>query len=386
MNILVIGGVAKSLVNFRAHLLQAMVDARHSVATSANGRNHIVERKLKLMGVEYYPIRLSRAGINPIVDLVTFINLIRLISKINPDIVLTYTIKPVIYGGLAARLCGVPSVYSMITGLGYAFMESTSLIQQLSGIIAKMLYRLSLKKSRKVFFQNPDDQTLFLDKGLVRPHQPVLINGSGVDLDHFAPSELPDEPIFLMIGRLLADKGVREYVEAAKRVKERFSHARFFLVGNLDPNPNSIRDSELRQWQKAGIIEYLGHLDDVRPTIKKCRCYVLPSYREGTPRTVLEALAMSRPIITTDAPGCRETVILTPEGQRQKEFGERVMIGENGFLVRVRDVEALVKAIMLFLENPDLAERMAKRSREIAEEKYDVHRVNAVILNTIGLA
>jgi len=142
----------------------------------------------------------------------------------------------------------------------------------------------------------------------------------------------------------------------------------------------------LLQWEEAGVIEYLGYLDDVRPAIKKCRCYILPSYREGTPRTVLEAMAMGRPIITTDAPGCRETVILTPEGQRQRGVGERVLIGENGFLVRVRDVEALVKAIMHFLENPDLADGMAKRSREIAEEKFDVNKVNAVILNTMGLA
>lgn len=386
MKILIIGGVIKSLLNFRGPLINKIIACGHLVATSANGHDPVIERKLQRMGVEYYPIHLSRAGINPIVDLMTFIDLIRLILRIRPDIVLTYTIKPVIYGGLAARLCGVPSVYSMITGLGYAFMESPSLIQRFLGFIAQMLYWLSLKKSRKVFFQNPDDKTLFLEKGLVRPDQPVLINGSGVDLDHFAHTELPDEPIFLMIGRLLVDKGVREYVEAAERVKERFPNARFFLVGNLDPNPNSIRESDLRQWQEAGIIEYLGYLDDVRPTIKKCRCYILPSYyREGTPRTVLEVMAMGRPIITTDAPGCRETVMLTPEGKRQKELGERVMIGENGFLVRVRDVEALVKAIIQFLKNPDLADRMAKRSREIAEKKFDVHKVNEVIMKEMRL-
>jgi glycosyltransferase involved in cell wall biosynthesis len=384
--ILIIGGVIKSIVNFRGPLLKEMTSKGHKVFASANGRNKIIEKRLKKMGITYYPIHLSRTGMNMFNDLKSLLYIIKTISQIHPDIVLTYTIKPVIYGGLVARLCGVPSVYSMITGLGYAFMESPSLIQRFSGFIAQMLYRLSLKKSRKVFFQNPDDQTLFLEKGLVRPDQPVLINGSGVELDHFAPSELPDEPIFLMIGRLLADKGVREYVEAAGRVKKRFPHARFFLVGNLDPNPNSIRDSELRQWQEAGIIEYLGYLDDIRPTIKKCRCYILPSYyREGIPRTVLEAMAMGRPIITTDAPGCRETVMLTPKGQRQRELREGVMIGENGFLVKVRDVEALVKAIMHFLENPDLADRMAKRGRDIAEEKFDVHKVNEVIMTEMRL-
>ena len=264
-------------------------------------------------------------------------------------------------------------------------MESQSLIHRFTGIIARMLYRLSLKRSWKVFFQNPDDRALFLEKGLIRPNQAVLVNGSGVDLDYFAMSALPDEPVFLMIARLLVDKGVREYVKVAEKVKKRFPQARFLLVGDLDPNPNSVRESELRQWQESGIIEYLGYLDDVRPAIHKCRCYVLPSYREGTPRTVLEAMAIGRPIITTDAPGCRETVILTPEGQLQRKLGEGVMRGENGILVRVRDVKALEKAMLNILETPGLPERMAKRSREIAEGKFDVHKVNAVILNAMGL-
>jgi len=386
MKIIVIGAITKSLLNFRGPLIQAIIRAGHLVTACANGRDLATEQKLHKIGAEYYPISLKRAGINPISDLASIIELIRLIAKIKPDVVFSYTIKPVIYGGLAARLCGVTSIYSLITGLGYTFMNSGSLIQRFSGIIARTFYRFSLKGSQKVFFQNPDDRMLFVKKGLVRPNQPVLVNGSGVDLDFFAATSFPKEPVFLMIGRLLVDKGVREYVKAAEIIKKQFPQTRFLLAGNLDPNPTSLQKSELLQWEEAGVIEYLGYLDDVRPAIKKCRCYILPSYREGTPRTVLEAMAMGRPIITTDAPGCRETIMLTPGGQHQREFGERVMIGENGFLVRVRDVEALVKAIMHFLENPDLANRMAKRSREIAEEKFDVHKVNAVILNTMGLA
>jgi len=386
MRILVIGGLIKSLINFRGPLLQTMASAGHSVIACANGHNFAIEEKLKKMRIAYYPIHLSRAGINPIKDLKTFIDMIRLISSVQPDIVLSYTIKPVIYGSLAAQLCGVKACYSLITGLGYVFMESSLFFQRFLGVLARIFYRISLKRNQKVFFQNPDDRALFLEKGLVRPNQAVLVNGSGVDLDYFAMSALPDELVFLMIARLLVDKGVREYVKATEKVKKRFPQTRFLLVGDVDPNPNSVRESELRQWQESGIIEYLGYLDDVRPAIHKCRCYVLPSYyREGTPRTVLEAMAIGRSIITTDAPGCRETVILTPEGQLQRKLGEGVMRGENGILLRMRDVKALEKAMLNILEAPGLAERMAKRSREIAEEKFDVHKVNAVILNAMGL-
>lgn len=385
MRILIIGSLVKSLVNFRGPLLQAMASAGHSVIACANGHDFATEEKLKKMRIAYYPIHLSRAGMNPIKDLKTFIDMIRVISLVQPDIVLSYTIKPVIYGSLAAQLCGVKECYSLITGLGYVFMESSLFFSRFLGVLARIFYRINLKRSRKVFFQNPDDRALFLEKGLVRQNQAVLINGSGVDLDHFIVSALPKEVLFLMIARLLVDKGVREYVKATEKVKKRFPQTSFLLVGDIDPNPNSIRESELRQWQKSGIIEYLGYLDDVRPAIHKCRCYVLPSYREGTPRTVLEAMAIGRPIITTDAPGCRETVILTPEGQLQRKLGEGVMRGENGILVRMRDVKALEKAMLNILETPGLAERMAKRSREIAEEKFDVHKVNAVILNAMGL-
>jgi glycosyltransferase involved in cell wall biosynthesis len=274
----------------------------------------------------------------------------------------------------------------MITGLGYTFAESRSLFWRLSRAVIQVFYRFSLNNSRAVFFQNPEDKALFIQKKWIRSSQAVLVNGSGVDLDHFSETELPEQPVFLMICRLLDDKGVREYVSAAENVKKRFSHIRFFLGGDLDPNPNSIQESELLQWQKAGTVEYLGYLEDVRPAIQNCSCYVLPSYyKEGIPRTVLEAMSMGRPVITTDTPGCRETVALTPEGLSQKERGERVMNGENGFLVRVRDADALVNAMLFFVEKPGLAESMSKRSRKIAEEKFDVHKVNTVILNAMDL-
>jgi glycosyltransferase involved in cell wall biosynthesis len=386
LKILVIGAAPRSLINFRGALLEKIVERGHEVAASASGEVPIVTATLKDMGIRYHPIRLERAGMNPIKDIKTLLDMIRMIYRLEPDIVLSYTIKPVIYGGLSAPLCGVKAYYSLISGLGYIFTESRSLRKYFLGSMIRMLYRLSLKRSRKVFFQNPDDQALFLRKGLVQSTQAVLIKGSGVDIGHYGISPLPDEPVFLMIARLLADKGVREYVEAADKVKKRLPQTRFLLVGGLDPNPNAIRESELKKWQEAGIIEYLGYLDDVRHAIQMCRCYVLPSYyREGLPRSVLEAMSMGRPVITTDAAGCRETVILTREGQRQREQGDGVMRGENGYLVRTRDVVALANAMLQILEEPAMAKSMAIRGREIAEEIFDVHKVNKVLLKEMGL-
>jgi len=384
IKIVVLGGLAESLINFRGPMLQEMVKKGNHVVACAPEASIKIQNALHAMGVDYQYIPIDRAGLKPLKDFQSAWRLFRLFRKIKPDIFLAYTVKPVIYGSLVAKLAGVSRIYSIITGLGYAF-DGKGLKRAFVSAFVRMLYRLSLKTNYRVFFQNPDDRALSLEKDIVRPSQVVLVNGSGVDLDHFTSSALPAELIFLMIARLLVDKGIREYVNAAEIVKKRFPHARFLLVGDLDPNPNSVRESELRQWKEAGIIEYLGYLDDVRPAIQKCRCYVLPSYREGTPRTVLEAMSMGRPIITTDVPGCRETVMLTLEGQRQRERSDGVMRGENGFLVHVRDVEALIKAMMQFLEKPDLAECMAKRSREIAEEKFDVNKVNAVILNAMDL-
>jgi len=292
--------------------------------------------------------------------------------RIKPDVVLSYTIKPIIYGGLAAIFCGVQRNFSMIEGLGRVFMPWESFTHALSSIIARGLYRIGLINSNHVFFLNPDDLNKFVRTGYVQKKKAVLLNGIGVDLEHYDNKELSEHSTqrFLMITRLLKDKGVREYVEAAKIVKERGQRAKFILAGNLDENPSSITQEELNLWQRDGIIDYIGYIDDVRSIIQDCHTYVLPSYyREGTPRTILEAMSMGRPIITTDSPGCRETVI----------------DGENGYLVPIKDVDALVQTMERFILQPDLIEKMGKRSREIAEEKYDVHKVNAVILQTMGL-
>ncbi|MDX5300418.1 MAG: glycosyltransferase family 4 protein, partial [Gammaproteobacteria bacterium] len=293
----------------------------------------------------------------------------RLMRRLRPTVTLPYTIKPVFYGTIAAWLAGVPHRYALVTGLGYAFTDRRG---GLLTVIIRTLYRFALGKAHRVFFQNPDDENLFRETGLLPVSVPsVVVNGSGVDAAAFAVATLPQgHPTFLMIGRLLGDKGVREYAEAARRIKARHPEVRFRLVGWIDTNPDAITQSELDAWVARGTLDFLGKLDDVRPAIADSTVYVLPSYREGIPRTVLEAMAMGRPIITTDAPGCRETVI----------------DGDNGFLVPVKSIDALVEAMLNFIEDPGLAPRMGRRSREIAEEKYDVHKVNAVLLREMGVA
>ena len=379
--ILIIGGLPQSLINFRGSLLREMIVTGNSVFACAGGHDPITEEKLRQLGVDYFPVKLSRAGMNPLEDVRTLVDLVRLIRLIKPDIVLSYTIKPVIYGSLAANFCRVPYIFSMITGLGFAFMETASLRRQVISFFAHILYRTSLKKNRKVFFQNPDDRQLFIERKIVFPEQAVLLNGSGVDIDHFSVVSLPNNNIlsFLLIARLLHDKGISEYVAAARIIKAKYPKTIFRLVGPIDPNPSAISMDELKEWVYDGGIEYLGELEDVRPAIAESSVYVLPSYyREGTPRTVLEAMAMGRPIITTDAPGCRETIKRIANNNKSYNKN-RVIQGENGFLVPIKNVQTLAYAMEQFIRNPKLVEQMGRLSREYAVEKYDVNKVNAFI-------
>lgn len=284
--------------------------------------------------------------------------------------VLAYTIKPVVYGMLAAALAGVPQRYALITGLGYAFIGGGGR-RALLGSIAKGLYAVALRQASKVIFQNPDDRDLFRRTRLVpRMARVHIVNGSGIDTRRFTPAPLPaGQVVFLMIARLLGDKGVREYAEAARELKKRYPNFVARLVGWIDSNPDAIAQAELDGWIADGSVEFLGKLSDVRPAIADCSVYVLPSYREGTPRTVLEAMAMGRAVITTDAPGCRETVI----------------DGDNGFLVEVRSVKALARAMEKVILEPALAAQMGQRSRLLAERKYDVRKVNDDLLEAMGI-
>lgn len=368
--VLLIASYPESIPAFRGPLIQALVASGCEVHVAAPGIGSLLQIRdaLVAMGATLHDIPLRRTGTNPIADLGLLLALFRLVRKLRPTATLPYTIKPVVYGTLAAWLAGVPRRFALVTGLGYVFTGDR---QGLVKRIISRLYRAALGRTHKAFFQNPDDERHFRELGILPPHVPsVVVNGSGVDVDAYPFQPVAEAPpVFLMIGRLLGDKGVREYAEAARRVKQRFPAARFLLVGWIDENPDAIAQSDLDAWIVSGAIEFLGKLDDVRPAIEAASVYVLPSYREGTPRTVLEAMAMGRAVITTDAPGCRETVV----------------DGDNGFLVPVQSVDALAEAMSRFIADPGLAARMGLRSRRIAEDKYDVRKVNALILREMGI-
>lgn len=371
MKVLIIAGFAESIAAFRGALIRDLMDAGCEV--------HIAAPALKwepglgctlgLSNDRFHAIPITRTGTNPLADLRATFALWRLMRTLRPDVSLPYTIKPVIYGSLAAWLASVPRRFALVTGLGYAFTgERKGFIKHVVG----MLYRLALSRVHKVFFQNPDDEQVFRASAILPAGIPsVVVNGSGVDLAAYAFQGMAatPQPVYLMIGRLLGDKGVREYANAARKIRAEFPRVRFQLAGWIDENPDAIAQSELDAWIAEATFEFLGRLDDVRPAIAASTVYVLPSYREGTPRTVLEAMAMGRPIITTDAPGCRETVV----------------DGVNGYLVAVKSVDALVEAMQRFIDNPGLAAAMGQRSRQIAEDKYDVHKVNAVMLREMGI-
>lgn len=369
-DVLLIGGIASSLVNFRGKLIEALIAQGHQVSACSGEPHPRTIEQLREWGVKYYPIDLARRGLNVFSDLRYYQRLRGVIRQVRPHVVLSYTIKPVVYGSLAAKREKVPTVSAMITGAGAA-QPGRSVGEKLVGAIARTLYARALSGVDPVFFQNPDDERLFADSGILKRSRAIQIAGSGVDTSWFAYAEPRVYPFtFLLIARLLVKKGVREYVSAAKELKRDYPNARFALVGPLEPGKGAITQAELQRWCDEQTIDYLGEVDDVRAALADSTVYVLPSfYGEGQPRTVLEAMATGRAIITTDSPGCRETVV------------DR----ENGLLVQPGDAADLARAMRQLLDSPELAVTYGRRSREIAEAKYDVAKVNAVILRELGL-
>lgn len=374
MVFLLIASFPDSILNFRGDLVRALINkgkevhvASPDVPVGSQKRKNI-----EALGCIVHNIPMSRVGLNPFHDFKTLWALWKLMRSVKPRFVLAYTVKPVIYGLICARLSGVAYRFALITGLGYSFQEPTKRLSPriLLTKLVQNLYSFSLRGCCCVFFQNTDDEDLFRERRLIDTSvKSVVVNGSGVDTSYYATTPLPSQIKFLLIARLLGSKGVREYVEAARQIKAQYPDTIFAVAGWIDENPDAISLIELESWINEGLICYLGRLSDVRPAIADCSVYVLPSYREGTPRTVLEALAMGRPIITTDAPGCRETVVH----------------GKNGFLVKVKDAEEIVKAMKAFIDQPSLIGVMGEASRSLAERKYDVHTVNGQMLAGMGI-
>lgn len=371
--IAVVCSYTPSLVNFRYRLLQSMVENGHTVVAFGPEDDQPTIDRLAAIGVRFEQIPMSRAGLDPMEDLRTLATLVSRLRRLRPDVALCYTMKPVIYGLIAARLAGIRQRHALMTGLGYVFSDDTSnpRLPQIRRI-STWLYRIALRGNGRVFVYNSADADDIRAGRMVTPvERMITVPGSGIDLSRFAAAPLPTNgTVFLMVSRLLRDKGVREFVEAARRLRAQNATARFQLLGPRDPSPLAIGDDELARWRDEGAIEYLGETDDVRPHLAAATVFVLPSYyREGLPRSILEATATGRAVITTDLPGCREAIVA----------------GENGLLVPPRDPAALVAAMKRFLDQPDLAETMGRRSREIARDRFDVEAVNRLLLAEMGL-
>jgi glycosyltransferase involved in cell wall biosynthesis len=373
-NILIIASDSFSLINFRGVLIKRLIDCGHRVTAllpqEKYNTNNIIQKLIK-MKVSIKSYSLARAGLNIFQDYLSYKSIYSIISQCKPDVVIAYTAKPVIYSGMAMKHFPKISFFPLITGLGYTFTEGKGIKRRLIRQLMVILYRKGLKNAQKLIFQNSDDKEFFRKLKILPRKIPIhIVNGSGVDLDVYPFTPIPKKPVFLMLARLLIDKGVREYEEAARIVKNRFPEAIFQLAGSLDSNPSSISPKELKFWIKEGFIEYLGQIISVQKILASCRFYVLPSYREGTPRSILEALATGRPIITTDVAGCRETV----------------RHGKNGLLVACKNSKSLADAmIRLLQEKESKIQSMGKASFILAKKKYDVKKVNKKLMSILNL-
>ncbi|MEN7538018.1 glycosyltransferase family 4 protein [Aurantiacibacter flavus] len=369
---MVLSSLAFSLVNFRGRLLEAMRQAGHEVVAVAPDDDPKVRARLEQMGVQFRTVPMARTGTNLVTDLKTIGAYVQLLREEAPDAVVAYTQKPIIYGGIACRLAGVKRYFALMSGLGYLFSDAASDRRLLKGLFCR-LYRAGLKRAEKIFVFNSDDRPDMVAAGIVDPSSPVLeVPGSGVDLERFTQAPLPEGPLhFLMIGRLMRDKGVWEYAEAAAMIASRHPDVRFSLIGRMEPsNPTGLQAADLARLKSDYPVDLIDETDDVPSFLAKCHVFVLPTYyREGLPRAILEALAVGRAIVTTDMPGCRDAVTN----------------GVNGFLVIPRDAQSLAEAMETLVENPQLVSDMSERSRQLAEDVYDVRRVNQLLMQEMGL-
>jgi glycosyltransferase involved in cell wall biosynthesis len=368
VRIAVVANTAWYVVNFRLALMAALRRAGHEVIAITPTGPEVARIAAAGFGHRAFP--LSGRGVSPITELGSVFALRRCLKEFGPDVVLTSTPKGNLYSALARMGLHCRQIVN-VSGLGTAFIRKTWITP-----IVQALYRLTFRRMDWVFFENSDDQALFLKSDLVHLDRHEQIPGLGVDLDHFKTVSLPggrtpDEVVFLVVARVLGDKGIREYAEASAMLRREFPNMRCQLLGSADSdNPSAIPLAELDSWVREGIIEYLGFCDDVRPYLSAATCIVLPSYREGMPRSLLEGAAMGRPLITTDVPGCRETVVQ----------------GHNGFLCKVRDADDLAGAMRRILES-SLEERevLGANSRRLVEENYSEDIVISRYLRVITM-
>lgn len=319
-------------------------------------------------GIQYYQVKLNKNSTNPFTDLATYFDLRRQLCELKPKAVICDHAKMMIYGTLAAKHVHIPYRFIMLGGVGSVLRDPPeSFKRKLIQDIVKLEYRVAFPRANKIFFQNNDDLRLFLDMKIAARKQAVMIPGSGVNLKQYPVSPLPDNHDFLFVGRLIRDKGLMEFLEAGRKLRRRVPDAKCHVVGYFDPNQTMLSMADIQPYIDDGTVIYHGQQDDVLPYLQSCYGFVLPSYHEGTPHSVLEALSVGRPVVTTRAPGCRETVVE----------------GKNGFLVPVKAVGALSDAMEKLCKNREMAEAMAIESRRLAETRFDVNIVCDTLYRTI---
>ncbi len=361
MKVIVISPKNRTVYNFRGDLIRLMIEHGCEVVVTGPNRDNV--DKITELGARFVELPMRKNGINPFSDLRYFRTLYKLFRTERPDVTFGYTVKPVIYGAIAAKLAKVKHKVSMVTGLGYAFTAQTKKARLIRGIVS-LLYRIGFMCADTVVFQNGDDRKQLTAARLLKENKCETVNGSGVNMALFPQVPLPETVTFFMLARVMYAKGIREYLQACENIKCEYPQVRCMLLGACEDIQDSLPPDQLCRYVDEGIIEHFGETDHVQEYYAQCSVFVLPSYREGTPRTVLEAMSMGRPIITTDAPGCRETVI----------------DGENGFLVPIKNSDMLTEKMRFFIENVDQIEKMGTQSRALCQERFDVEKVNSKML------
>lgn len=357
MKFILVSPKNRTAYNFRGDLVKKIINAGYEVLITGPNRDNV--DKVEELGARFVEIPMNKNGVNPLKDFAYMNALRKLFKKEKPDVVLGYTSKPVIYGSMAGKLAGVPHKVAMVTGAGYAFTAKTKKAKIIK-LIMSILYKIGFMCADTVIFQNTDDKEQFIKEKLVKKDKCEIVNGSGVNMEQFSIAPYPEQMTFFMLSRVMYSKGIREYLEACEIVKSKYPQVRCMLLGACEGIQDSLSQQDLDTYINKGIIEHFGETDTVADYYKQCSVYVLPSYREGTPRTVLEAMSMGRAIITTDAPGCRETVI----------------VGKTGFLVPIQNGQAVAEKMIEFIEHPELVEQMGKKSNEYCKNKFDVIKVN----------
>lgn len=369
--IMVLASLAPSLIYFRGDLIKALIAQNFTVYAAAPNMDAETTKALQSYGAKPVEVVMQRTGMNPLKDIKTVFSIKKVLKENQIDILFPYTIKPVIYGSIAARSLNIPT-FSLITGLGYTF-SATSFKSKVLQKFSQFLYRKALSKNKVVIFQNTDDHQLFIEKKVMTKSQPfAIVSGSGVNLDIYKFRRKPntgEKIIFVFVARLIREKGINLFLEAAKHLKMKYENAEFHIFGGLALNsPSGIKEKVLNDYNNKGYIVYHGNQPNIQDYLMNSDVFVLPTfYREGIPRSSLEALSIGMPIIITDSPGCRETVIKD----------------ENGILIETQNLDALINAMEFFIKNPNTIEKMGLKSRDYAEKRFDVKIINNDLITLI---